>query len=412
MADAPATPPASGPAPPNSRKRTAIFFFLAVLAATVVSGFAYWKYRQTHIATDDAFVEGRIHLVSPRVQGTVVEVRVRDNQPVKVGEELLVIDPEPFAVRESGAESGVSAGAADLSAARADLVAARSDVTAAREDVAAALKDVEGAKAQLTQLSAGIEAARARTALSAARLSQASRDAARMKQLFDRQVVSREVFEKSQTDAEVAKAQDDLAREELRLAEAAVPTQKALVAQREAFVAQRRAVLSQRESLVIQRTARVGQQEAQLRQRESALAEAKLLRRYTSVLSPADGYVTRKSVEAGQVVSPGQSLLAVAALDNVWVVANYKETDIERIRPGQEVTIRVDTYGGKKFRGTVDSVMAGTGSAFSLFPPENATGNYVKVVQRVPVKILLSRGEDPGHVLRIGMSVVPTVLVR
>jgi membrane fusion protein (multidrug efflux system) len=198
----------------------------------------------------------------------------------------------------------------------------------------------------------------------------------------------------------------------MRLAEAAVPTQQALVAQREAFVAQRRAVLSQRESLVTQREARVGQQEAQLRQRESALAEAKLFRRYTAVLSPADGYVTRKSVEAGQVVSPGQSLLAVAALDNVWVVANYKETDIERIRPGQEVVLRVDTYGGKKFRGTVDSIMAGTGSAFSLFPPENATGNYVKVVQRVPVKILLSRGEDPGHVLRIGMSVVPTVLVR
>jgi len=398
MTDPPAPKPEAGPPPRNPRKRAAIAFFLAVLAATVVSGFAYWKYRQTHISTDDAFVDGRIHMISPRVQGTVVEVRVRDNQPVKAGEELLVIDPEPFAVRESGAASGVSAGAADLAAARADLVAARSDVAAAR-------KDVEGAKAQIAQLRAGIEAARARTALSAARLSQASRDAARMKQLIEREVVSREVYEKAQTEVEVAKAQDDLAREELRLAEASIPTQEALVSQREA-------VLSQRESLVIQRAARIGQQEAQLRQRESTLAEAKLFRRYTAVLSPADGYVTRKSVEAGQVVSPGQSLLAVAALDNVWVVANYKETDIGRIRPGQEVDIRVDTYRGKKFRGTVDSIMAGTGSVFSLFPPENATGNYVKVVQRVPVKIVLSRGEDPAHVLRIGMSVVPTVLVR
>jgi membrane fusion protein (multidrug efflux system) len=204
-------------------------------------------------------------------------------------------------------------------------------------------------------------------------------------------VVSREAFEKAQTDAETAKAQDDLAKEELLLAEAAVPTQDAQIAQREA---------------------RIAQQQAQVRQRESALSEAKLYRRYTAVLAPADGYVTRKSVEVGQVVSPGQSLLAVAALDNVWVVANYKETDIERIRPGQEVDIRVDTYRGKKFQGKVDSIMAGTGSVFSLFPPENATGNYVKVVQRVPVKIVLSRGEDPEHVLRIGMSVVPTVLVR
>ncbi|MDD5762007.1 MAG: HlyD family secretion protein, partial [bacterium] len=266
-------------------------------------------------------------------------------------------------------------------------------------------RDMEGAKAQLAQVSAGIEAARARTSLAAARSSQASRDAARMKQLFGRQVVSREAFEKAQTDAEVAKAQDDVAKEELRLAEAAIPTQKALIAQREAVVSQRRSVATQRE-------ARIRQLEAQVRQRESALAEATLLRRYTAVLSPVDGYVTRKGVEAGQVVSPGQSLMAVATLDNVWVMANFKETDIERIRPGQEVEIRVDTYKGRKFRGTVDSIMAGTGSAFALFPPENASGNYVKVVQRVPVKIVLSRGEDPGRVLRIGMSVVPTVLVR
>jgi len=370
VADAPGSPAAPGPPPPNPRKRTAIAIFLAVLAATVVSGFAYWKYRQSRIATDDAFVEGRIHLVSPRIQGTVAEVRVGDNQPVKAGEELLLIDPEPFDVRETAAASAVTGSAADLVAAR---------------------KDLEAAKAQLLQLSAGIQAARARTAYSAARRSQASRDAARMKQLFDREVVSREVYERAQTDAETAKAQDDLAKEELALAEAAVPTQEAQIAQREA---------------------RVAQQQAQFRQRESALAEAKLFRRYTAVLSPADGYVTRKSVEVGQVVSPGQSLLAVAALDNVWVVANYKETDIERIRPGQDVDIRVDTYRGKKFLGKVDSIMAGTGSVFSLFPPENATGNYVKVVQRVPVKIVLSRGEDPEHVLRIGMSVVPTVRVR
>ena len=340
MADAPPTPPAESPTPRNDRKRRAIGLFLLVLAATVIAGFAYWRYRQTHVSTDDAYIDGRIHLVSARVQGTVAEVRVRDNQPVKAGEPLLLIDPEPFAVRESAAASAVSGGAADLVAAR---------------------KDVEAAKAQLLQLSAGIQAARARTAFSAARLSQASRDAVRMRQLFEKQVVSREAFEKAQTDAETAKAQDDLAKEELLLAEAAIPTQKAQIAQREA---------------------RVAQQEAQLRQRESALAESKLYHRYTSVLSPADGYVTRKSVEAGQIVSPGQSLLAVAALDNVWVVANYKETDIERIRPGQEVEIRVDTYKGRKFKGTVDSIMAGTGSAFALFPPENASGNYVKVVQR------------------------------
>ena len=382
----------------NGRKKKALWIFLAVLAATVVSGFAYWSYRRTHVSTDDAYIDGKIHMVSARIQGKVVEVLVRDNQPVKIGDPLLRIDPEPFAVRQAGAESAVAAGAADLAAARADLVAARSDVTAAT-------KELERAKAQLSQLSAGIEAARAKTALAAARLSQASRDAGRMRQLFEKEVISRESYEKARTDAEVAAAQDALAREELRLAEAAVPSQEATIAQRQAVIAQRR-------SLAVQREARIGQQEAQVKQRESALAEAKLLHGYTTVLSPADGYVTRKSVEGGQVVSPGQALLAVAALDNVWVVANYKETDIERIGPGLDVEIRVDTYKGRKFHGKVDSIMAGTGSAFALFPPENASGNYVKVVQRVPVKIVLSRGEDPGHILRIGMSVVPTVLVR
>ena len=398
MADAPPTPPADGPAPRNNRKRKAIGVFLFVLVAMIISGFAFWKYRQAHVSTDDAYIDGRIHLVSARVQGTVVEVRVRDNQPVRTGDPLLRIDPEPFAVRESGAASAVAAGAGDVEAARADLVAARSDVTAA-------IKDLEGAKAQLAQLSAGIEAARARTSLSAARRSQASRDAARMKQLYDRQMISRESFEKAETDAEVARAQDDVAKEELRLAEAALPTQRAIIAQKGA-------VVSQRQSVATQREARIRQLEAQVQQRKSDLEEAKLLRRYTTVLSPADGYVTRKSVEDGQTVSPGQSLLAVAALGDVWVVANYKETDIARIRPGQEVEIRVDTFQGRKFKGTVDSIMAGTGSAFTLFPPENASGNYVKVVQRVPVKIVLRRGEDPGHILRIGMSVIPTILVR
>jgi membrane fusion protein (multidrug efflux system) len=398
VADAPPAPFADGSAPGNGRKRKAIGLFFVVLAVTLIAGFAYWRYRQTHVSTDDAYIDGRIHLVSARVQGNVTEVRVRDNQPVRAGDPLLRIDPEPFAVRESGAASAVAAGAGDVAAARADLVAAKADVTAA-------IKDMEGAKAQRAQLSAGIEAARARTSLAAARRSQASRDAARMKQLFEREVISRETFEKAQTDAEVAGAQDDVAKEELRLAEAALPTQ-------EAIIGQKGAAISQRQSVATQREARILQLEAQVRQRESALAEAKLFHRYTTVLSPVDGYVTRKAVEAGQVVSPGQSLLAIAALDNVWVVANYKETDIERIRPGQEVEIRVDTYKGRKFKGTVDSIMAGTGSAFALFPPENASGNYVKVVQRVPVKIVLSRGEDPGHTLRIGMSVVPTVLVR
>jgi membrane fusion protein (multidrug efflux system) len=384
--------------PKNARRRKAMTLFVVAAFVTVASGVFYWWYRQTHISTDDAFVEGRIHPVAARIPGTVVEVLVEDNQPVKRGDPLLRIDPEPFAVRVAAAGSAVTAATADLTAARSDITAAMADIQAARQDLAAS-------KAQLAQARLAVEAARSKVSLSEAQLAQAVRDADRAKNLFEGESVSRERWEKARTEQEVSQARHELAKEELRLAEAAIPTQ-------EAFISQRKAMLAQREASLAQRKARVGQQHAVVRQRESALAEAKLYRQYTEVVAPVDGYVTRKGVEVGQVVSPGQSLLAVADLSDVWVVANYKETQIERIRPGHKVTIRIDTFSGKKFHGRVESIMAGTGSAFSLFPPENATGNYVKVVQRVPVKIVLDRGEDPEHVLRIGMSVVPTVLLR
>lgn len=384
--------------PADGRRRRALAVFAAVSLATVCAGSVYWWYRQGHISTDDAFIEGRIHPVAARVQGTVAAVLVEDNQRVRKGDPLVRIDPEPYAVRVAAAESALAAAQADLSAARSDVVAAEADIRAARQDVAAA-------EARLEQAEAAVSAARSRVALAEASLAQADRDAERAGNLFERHSLSRERYEKTRTEQEVARARADVAKDELRLAVAAIESEKALVSQR-------KAVLAQREALLGQRKARTGQQAALVRQRESAVSEAKLFHGYTEVVAPADGRVTRKGVEEGQVVAPGQSLLAITGLSEVWVVANYKETQIEKIRPGQEVRIRVDTYPGRKFRGKVESIMAGTGSAFALFPPENATGNYVKVVQRVPVKIVLERGEDPEHVLRVGMSVVPTVLVR
>ncbi|MBI5576937.1 MAG: HlyD family secretion protein [Deltaproteobacteria bacterium] len=371
-------------APITSRRKVATAIFVVATVATIASGVFYWWYRQTHITTDDAFVEGRIHPVASRIQGTVSAVLVADNQPVKKGQALVRIDAEPYEVRVGAAEAA-------LSAAVEEHASARSEARAAREDHAAG-------QAQLAQRIAAVDAARARLALAEARLAQAQRDAERAKNLFERHSISRERNEKAHTDFEVAKAQLDVAREELRLANSAVRAQEATVAQRKAVVGQKEA--------------KAGQREADARLKKSSLAEAKLNRGYADIVSPADGFVTRKNVEPGQVVAAGQWLLAVAALSDVWVVANYKETQVGKIRPGLAASIRVDTYPGKEFRGKVESIMAGTGSAFSLFPPENATGNYVKVVQRVPVKIVLDRNEDPDRILRIGMSVEPTVLVR
>ncbi|GAB4362199.1 MAG: HlyD family secretion protein [Deltaproteobacteria bacterium] len=398
MEEKPTAAPGSAASPGNARRKKGLALFLAAVVLTVAAGGGYWWYRQTHISTDDAYIEGRIHPVSSRVPGTVAEVLVRDNQPVKAGDPLLRIDPEPYRLRVEAAASALAAAESDRTAARSDIDAAKADIEAARQAVAAA-------EAQLDQAKAAVSAARSKVSLAEVSLAQADRDLARAKGLFERHSLSRERFEKITTGQEEARARLDLARDELRLAEAAVPTAEAQVAGKRSFLTQRKAILAQRE-------ARIGQISALLRRRRSALAEAKLSRGYTEITAPADGWVTRKSVEVGQVVSPGQPLLAVTDLTDLWVVANYKETQIEKIRPGQEVRIRVDTYPGRTFHGKVDSIMAGTGSAFSLFPSENATGNYVKVVQRVPVKILLPREEDPDHVLRVGMSVIPTVLVR
>jgi membrane fusion protein, multidrug efflux system len=148
-----------------------------------------------------------------------------------------------------------------------------------------------------------------------------------------------------------------------------------------------------------------------VRQKQESLKADLLRKSYTKIAAPADGYIAKKAIEIGNQVQTGQPLMAVVALGDVWIVANYKETQLERMKPGQKVEVRVDSYPGRTFTGKVDSVMAGTGAVFSLFPPENATGNYVKVVQRIPVKILLDKGTDPDHVLRVGMSVEPTVLV-
>lgn len=394
---APAPPPSPAPPPTGHRKAKAVAFILlfALVVAVAVGGWRW--YRSTRVTTDDAYVEGRIHMVSSRIPGTVVEILVRDNEPVKKGQLLLRIDREPYAVREQAAVAARESADADVKVAEAETVASRSDVVASRQEVAAA-------KARLPELEAAVGAAKSRLALSETKAVQATRDEDRAKSLFEQKVLPKEKFERAQTERSMAASQVEADRDQLKLAEAAILTQKAFILQKEASVGQREAAVSARE-------ARKEQQGASRRQRDAALSEARLQTRYTEVVAPADGFITRKSVEPGQVVAAGQPLLAVASLEDVWIVANFKETEIGRLRPGQTVEIRVDSFGAKAFGGKIDSIMAGTGSAFSLLPPENATGNYVKVVQRVPVKIVLDEGADPEHALRIGLSVVPVVRV-
>ncbi len=326
----------------RQKKRKAFVIVGAVVLVGLIAGYFYAEYRKTHISTDDAFVDGNIHTIAAKISGTVKDIHVTDNQPVKKGDLLLEIDPEDYSVKFREAASVVGA-----------------------------------EKAKLNEAETKIAAARANLELQRANLKLAEIEKTRSVNLYQKEVIPRDRYDRALTAYDVSVAQVKAAEEQLRQAE------------------------SQKIS-----------QAATIRQKEAAADLAGLNYQYTKIYAPTDGYVTKKSVQVGNQIQPGQPLMAVVGLADIWVTANFKETQMENIRPGQLVRIRVDSYPGKDFKGRVDSIMAGTGVTFSLFPPENATGNYVKVVQRIPVKIVLDEGTDKNHVLRIGMSVEPTVIAK
>jgi membrane fusion protein, multidrug efflux system len=309
-------------------------------------------------------------MVAPKVGGTVKTVFVADNQAVKKGDLLVELDSVDYDVRVREAASAVEAETMRL-----------------RESESKA----EAARRQMTEIKAGIEAAAANVTLMKANATQAAYDRRRYESLYSRGAISKERNEKVQTAYDTNLAQLKAAQEQQRRLEASLETQRAVVRQAEAGLETQRAAIKNRQAME---------------------AGATLNQGYTRIIAPADGYVAKKSVEVGNQVSPGQPLMAVVPLDGIWITANFKETQIKGLKKGQKVTIKVDTYPGKRFAGKVDSIMAGTGSAFSLFPPENATGNFVKVVQRVPVKIILDKDANANHLLRVGMSVIPTVTIK
>lgn len=354
----------------NRRRKIAIAFFLLLFIAGIGTVLFYMQYKKTHLSTDDAFVSGRVHVIAAKIYGTVQAVHFDDNKAVRKGDLLVEIDPADQDVR--------------VHESRALLEAERSRLAETRDKI-------EVAGRQLAEAEHRLASARANLKLQMSNFQQSELDLKRAGQLIKKEVISQDRMDKTRTAHDVAAAQVEAGREQLNQAQASLETQRAL--------------LRQVKSSLAAQTSTVGQREASLK--------AETLRQgYTKIPAPADGYVTRKTVEVGNQIQPGQPLMAVVPLEDTWIVANYKETQLERVRPGQKVEIKVDSYPGKTFEGVVDSIMAGTGAAFSLFPPENATGNYVKVVQRIPVKIVLRKGTDPNHVLRVGMSVVPTIFVE
>jgi membrane fusion protein (multidrug efflux system) len=332
--------------------------------------FFYREYRATHISTDDAFVDGRVHVIASKIQGTVKILYANDNQFVKKNDLMLEIDPADYDVRVKDARAGLEM---------------------ERERLSEIRNKVDTAKKQLTEIIASWEATKANLELQKANLELAKVEFQRAESLYKKEVIPRQQYDNAKTRYEVAVAQVKAAQDLAKQIEASLETQRALIKQTESGLST---------------------QEAQIRQKDAVLKGAQLNLGYTKIYAPTDGYISKRSVEVGNQIQPGQPLMAVVPLNDIWVTANYKETQLERVKPGQKVRIVVDTYPKKVFYGKVESVQAGTGAAFSLLPPENATGNFVKIVQRIPVRILLDRGTDPSHILRIGMSVVPTILVQ
>ncbi|MBF0463657.1 MAG: HlyD family secretion protein [Nitrospirae bacterium] len=354
----------------GNKKKIAITVLTTIIVVGGLITLFYLRYKAHHISTDDAFVEGTIHTVSAKVSGTVKGIYVTDNQFVKEGQLLVELDDTDYALHLKESEAALSAERAKAGEADSRL---------------------DAAKGQLYEHGAKTAIAQANVALSEANLKQAQLDIKRAENLYKDEAISKEKYERAQTNYTVLTAAKNSALEQLRQAELAVKTQQSVIKQTEALQSS---------------------QLSSIKQKEALAEEAAHNLSYTKVYAPASGYVNKKSVETGNRIQVGQPLMAIVALDDIWVVANYKETQVAKIRPGQQVEVSVDAYPGKIFNATVDSIMAGTGSVFSLFPPENASGHYVKVLQRIPVKIVLDNTTVKEHVLRVGMSVVPTVIVK
>ena len=410
-------------AEPGNRRFLSIkwILLLVVAGAVAVGGTWYWSYSSIRESTDDAQIDGHLHPVSARISGTVLKVLVRDNQYVEQGTPLVEIDPRDYRVAVNRARADLAEMTASLHVSRTEvpisstttfslLAGAEASVGEADASLAAAQKEVDAASARLNVTQAKVREATANEM-------RATRDVKRMEALVAKEEVSRQQYDLAVAEGESyhaqvasAMAQVHEAEEGLRVAESKVAQQRASLVRAQTTV--KSASTAPQQVAVTQ--ARAESAAARVQQMRAALEQASLNLTYATIRAPASGVVNQRTVEVGQVVTAGQTLLSVIPLDvdNIWVAANFKETQLKNMRPGQPVMISVDTFGGREYKGHVESLAAASGARSSLLPPENATGNFVKVVQRIPVRISFDHDQDQDHLLRPGMSVFPTVLTK
>ena len=370
-------------------------------------------------STDDAQVDAHVTPVAARVGGTVLRSPVVDNQQVEAGAILVELDPRDYQVAVAKARAELANAEADAVAARSNVpitsTTTSSNVTSAHGSVEAARGEVDHAQKELDAAHARLASAQARQRETQANATKAARDVERLRGLLAKDEVSQQQFDATTATADAQRATAEAAKAQIAEAEAGIRVaeirlMQSRVGEQNARAGLRSAQTAPQQVAAIQ--ARADAAEAHVQQAKAALEQAELNLQYATIKAPQKGTISRKAAEAGQVIQAGQPLMALVPLDTVWITANFKETQLSSMRPGQPATIKVDAYGGREFKGKIESIAAATGARFSLLPPENATGNYVKVVQRIPVKIVLDAAQDPEHLLRPGMSVVPTVYTK
>jgi membrane fusion protein (multidrug efflux system) len=381
-----------------------ILLFVATLASAGAT--LWWLNFRNYESTDDAQIEGHLDLVSARISGTVsyINPRVENNQFVQAGTLLLELDPRDYEAELEHAKAG-------LDTRRAEARSARVTVPIVDSVAFGGLHSAEASKAQAL---ASIEAEQANLVAAQHKLQQdetiharAERDRVRYQALVEKHEISRSDYDARETEATAAAQAVEADRAVLVSREQKIAEARNLVARREAEIEAARSAPQQ----VTNARARSDSAAGHVEQARADVRTAQLNLSYTRIYAPVSGIIGRKTVELGHRVQPGQGLLLIVPLDDIWITANFKETQLKRMRPGQPVTIRVDTF-GRDYKGKVESLPGAAGPLFSLFPPENATGNYVKIVQRFPVRIRFDKDQDAEHLLRPGMSVEPTVDFR
>jgi membrane fusion protein (multidrug efflux system) len=388
-----------------------------VLVVAAAVGVGLYLHFENQVSSDDAEVDGHITAIAPKISGNVVEVAVLDNQPVKQGQVLVRIDPRDYQARVDLAQANLESAESQLRSAEVGvpLTSETTESTTDASSAAVADADAELERARIgAQQAAGsdLAVAEANVRTREADNDKAQADLARMKPLVDKAEISQQQYDAYVAAAKVAASQLRADQQKLESArENAASKQAALQAARSQLdraKAQLTYSQANRKQVAIRQADRAAAAAA-VDEARANLEAAQLQLSYTTIVAPVDGVVTRKSVEVGQVVQPGQALMAVIPLNTTWVTANFKETQLAHVEPGQRAEIHVDMY-GKSVIGHVDSIAGATGARMSLLPPENATGNFVKVVQRIPVKILVDH--DSGLILRPGMNVDVTIYTR